>query len=293
MENKLLSKNLVIGLIILFVGASIVSGINNDVESVDVINKIGTLNIGTDTFYPIDDTFIDKPDGTNLPRGDYEYMIIQNEYGATPGWQIDSLITFDISSVPSDSIILSAELKLYYHQWYANNPAGRQLNLYKITSDWDEETATWNNQPSYASQPTTSSPVPSSTGTWMEWDVTEDIKDFVSGQETNYGWKVTDENYWGTFDIPQTFFRTKESSYVPYLEIEVLVPHMAFLFGRIENLNTEGDLTTFDAVRLRYLQFSPFSFNTYVSGEEIAVIGSGLGIITTGFAFGFFNSGLL
>ena len=65
------------------------------------------------------------------------------------------------------------------------------------------------------------------------------------------------------------------------------------VFGRIENLNAEEDITTFDAVRLRYMQFSPFSFNTYTSDEKIAVVGSKLGILTTSFAFGFFNAALL
>lgn len=270
------------------------SAINSKVESVNVINEIGTLNRGTETFYPTDDTFINQPAGPNTPRGDLDHMIVENDYGADgPYWQIDVLVAFDVSSIPSDAIIVSAKLNLYYHMWYANNPSGRDLGLYRITSNWDEETATWNNQPSYASQPSTSSPVPSSTNTWMEWDVTEDVQGFVSGQETNYGWKVTDENQWGMFDIPQTFFRTKESNYSPYFEVEVLVPNMAFLFGRIENLDTDGDLTTFDAVRLRYIQFSPFSFNIYTSGEKIAVVGPKLGIMTTNFAFGFFSTGLL
>ena len=46
-----------------------------------------------------------------------------------------------------------------------------------------------------------------------EWDVTEDVQDFIDGLQVNCGWKVTDENYWGWFDIPQAFFRTKEFSY--------------------------------------------------------------------------------
>jgi len=59
----------------------------------------------------------------------------------------------------------------------------------------------------------------------------------------------------------------------------------AILIGRITNLNTEGFFTTFDVVRLRFLQFSPFSFNTYISGEKITVIKSKLGMVTENFAF--------
>ncbi|UCF11823.1 MAG: DNRLRE domain-containing protein, partial [Thermoplasmatales archaeon] len=86
--------------------------------------------------------------------------------------------------------------------------------------NWEEETVTWNSQPSYASQSTTYANVPSVTGVWMEWDVTSDVLDFLSGMQVNCGWKLTDETHWGTFDIPQTWWRSKEYGYnIPRLEI--------------------------------------------------------------------------
>ena len=294
MKRYLLSKTLVIGVIILFVGASVVSAINSSVESSNVIDEIGNLNRGTETFYPTDDTEI-MHQYPNSNYGSHQNINTQNEYGGggSPGWAVDGLIRFDISSMPSGSVVEYAVLSLYYHDWDVTNPVGRNINLFRVTSDWDEMSVTWNTQPSYVPQPTTFATVPGSYG-WMEWDVTSDVQDFISGNEVDYGWKITDDTYWGAPNIPQTRWRAKESrDTIPYLEIEVLEPHMAFLFGRIENLNAEGDLTTFNAVRLRYLQFSPFSFNTYASGEEIAVVGSGLGIITTSFAFGFFSAALL
>jgi len=297
MEKYLLSKILVIGVIILFAGASVVSGINSNVELVDVINEIGNLNRGTETFYPTDDVYIDmrSPNGN---QGDDVDLKISNRYGATPDWERDLLFKFDISSISSGALIESATLKIFYYQYLDTNPAGRELTLYRITSNWNEDSVTWNTRPNLAAETTASSVVPSSPGAWMEWEVTTDVKDFVDGEEANYGWQILDETYWGGPNLPTSKFHSKEYSangndYIPYLEIDVLEPHMAFLFGRIENLNAEGDLTTFDAVRLRYLQFSPFSFNTYISGEEIAVVGSGLGIVTTSFAFGLFSAAVL
>ncbi len=278
----------------MFLGASVVSGINSNVELADAIDEIGNLNRGTETFYPTDDASIKQYE----PNRNYEtsYLVVRNKYGGggSPGYEDDLLIKFDISDISAGTTITSATLNLYYYSWLSNNPAGRTLTLYKVTDDWDEGTVTWNTRPSYDSEMTSSAVVPGSSGIWMEWDVTSDAQDFVNGQQTNYGWQIMDETYWGTFDIPAPRFKQKEvETDIPYLEIEVLEPHMTFLFGRIENLNTEGDLTTFDAVRLRYLQFSPFSFNTYTSGEEIAVVGSGLGIVTTSFAFGFFSAAVL
>jgi peptide/nickel transport system substrate-binding protein len=52
------------------------------------------------------------------------------------------------------------------------------------------------------------------------------------------------------------------------------IPHeslRAFIFGKITNLSSQGDYISFEAVKTRVVTFSPFSFNTYVSGEKIAV----------------------
>ena len=43
---------------------------------------------------------------------------------------------------------------------------------------------------------------------------------FFDGTKINYGWKITDENYWGQPNIPQTWWRSKEyGDYTPYIEI--------------------------------------------------------------------------
>ncbi|RLF31632.1 MAG: hypothetical protein DRM98_05275 [Thermoplasmata archaeon] len=157
----------------------------------------------------------------NSNSGSGERMTVRNAYGATYGWARDILIKFDISSIPPSTHISSAKLKLYYYSYYDNNPSGNNLSIYRITSDWNEDTVTWETQPTCASQPTDISIVPSLTNTWMEWDVTSDVQDFINGEKTNYGWKITDETYWGHANIPITYFRTKEYGHcIPYLEVK-------------------------------------------------------------------------
>ena len=212
MKEKLAKKLLVFGTIILFFGAGV---------TLNIFVKNVRADPG-EIFYPTDDATIhcNAPDYND---GSSDKMTVRNMYGHPSHptyWERDPLVKFDISSIPSGSTINSATLKLYYYYWWDNNPAGHDLKLYKITSSWDEDTVTWNTQPSYASQPTTYSTVPSSTGVWMEWDVTSDVQDFVDGDATNYGWKITDEYYWGKYNIPITYFRSKEyGDYIPCLEI--------------------------------------------------------------------------
>jgi hypothetical protein len=158
-------------------------------------------------------------------------MNTRNRYGSPYHpyyWEHDVLVDFDLSSISPDAVVLSATLYLYYYEYGDNNPAGRSLTLYRVTSDWAEGTVTWNTRPSIAPVPTSASIVPSYY-TWMEWDVTSDVQLFVAHQVDNFGWQIMDEEKWGWFDIPITKFHTKEyGDYLPYLEVELGSPSCAF-----------------------------------------------------------------
>jgi len=57
----------------------------------------------------------------------------------------------------------------------------------------------------------------------MSWNVTSDTEDFVTGNEINFGWKISDEKDYGWGDCPKAKFRTKEYDLnIPYLEIEIV-----------------------------------------------------------------------
>jgi hypothetical protein len=178
-----------------------------------------TTNEGTLVFEPTDDTGI-QHSSPNINFGDKIDVTVRNEYGAGSGsgYAWDALVHFDVSTLPTNASIQYAYLQLYYHAWKDTNPAGRTLRLYQITSTWNEETVTWNTQPPYAPQSTSSAIVPSSTGVWIEWDVTADVQAFCSGTSLNYGWKITDENAWNLPNIPIVRFFTKEQGdYIPLL----------------------------------------------------------------------------
>ena len=221
MQNFLLKKMLVLGTIFLLFGVSTVSALNINIEPNNIFKDIKNPDPDIETFYPTDDAGLSQ-DAPNTNKGDSESMTIRNEYGwGGSGWGADGLIKFDISSIPSRASIIRATLYLFYNKWTSTNPAGRLLNVYKITEDWSEMTVTWSNAPTYNPVASAFSPVPATVNVWMEWDVTSDVIDFHSGTP-NYGWRIRDDNYWGTYDIPLTQVRTKEfgQELVPYLEIE-------------------------------------------------------------------------
>jgi len=179
-----------------------------------------TLPEGVIIFHPTDDTYVMQDYPTSI-RGHLDNIYIQNHYGAggSSNWGCDMLIKFDLSSISPGTLINSATLKIYYYKWTFNSPAGNDLTLHRVTSDWDEVTACWNNRPSYTPEVTSSAIVPGSPGFWMEWDVTSDVQDFIDGQEINYGFQIIDDEYWGATNIPVSHFRSKEyGSLIPYLE---------------------------------------------------------------------------
>jgi len=69
-------------------------------------------------------------------------------WSATPGI-LRSLIRFDLSSIPTTATITSAKLSLYYNPTSASaGQAGSNASfLQRVTSTWDENTVTWNTQP--------------------------------------------------------------------------------------------------------------------------------------------------
>ena len=174
----------------------------------------------TIVFSPTDDTMI-KKEHIYLQSGYGLYMTVRNGYQSVEdnNYEIDSLIKFNLFSIPSTAIIHSASIHLYYYDWSETNPAGRNLTLYLLTSSWTEEYVNWFTKPSYIFTPSSSAIVPNSTEQWMTWDVTSDVQ-YLINERAYYGWRIADEANWNQPDIPMTYFRTKENdNYIPYLEV--------------------------------------------------------------------------
>jgi hypothetical protein len=261
-------------------------------NSYNIPNLNITLQDDGITFYSSMDTMIVE-NGPNNNFGTNPTMEVRNSGTSRTGWEEDALVRFNLSSIPPGNPIEHATLLMFYSHFQDNDPASRIITLYQITSEWNENTVTWNTRPTTNPIATSTAMVPSSPGVWMQWDVTKDVQDFVSGNKTNYGWRLIDEQYWGGLDIPRTHFWTKENGKkIPSLKITLQNENLSlsFLAGKIKNLSTQDDVVTFDAVHLKMVSFIPFSINTYTSGETITVEGHKLGVITMNFIFGFFKA---
>jgi hypothetical protein len=223
-KNVLLSKGLIFTLVIFFISISSIPLIaniekehvnyllNGPLSSIQFEEKpVGTLP--ANTFLPTDDTFISEnnPDGN---MGSIAWLRVRGYTGS----KLYTLIKFNISSVPSDAVINSATLHLYYlKDPEEGNPAGQTLEIHRILNNWNEGIVTWNIQPAHNQTATSSAIVPDTPYVWMTWNVTSDVQSFVNSAKTNYGWKIID--IVNSSDTP--YFYSKEyNSLIPYLEID-------------------------------------------------------------------------
>jgi len=115
-----------------------------------------------------------------------------------------SLLKFDLFSIPADVTIDSAILRLYLYG--TDQTTSTTLTCRRLTGDWEENGVTWNNQPGDNTDSQAQSTI--TTGTdWKEWNVTDMVRNWYSGDWTNYGLKITTEGA-----AKSHSFRSKEYS---------------------------------------------------------------------------------
>lgn len=170
------------------------------------------------TLYPTDDSFLDEIQ-PNTNHGSGSWLIARR--GGT-NHKLDVVVKFDLSSIPFEASVTSATLYLYYDHSADGSPAGKSLPSHQITGNWNEGTVTWNNQPGHNTAVLSSATVPVTTGTWMEWDVTNSVQDIVDGIEANEGWLIEDTSSAGAF--PMIYYQSKENSLDPYLVVDYEEP---------------------------------------------------------------------
>jgi hypothetical protein len=161
---------------------------------------------------------------TQIPDTNYE----NNQYFSLGNLSVSIIVRahlqFDISILPTDAVIVNADLKLYQYQTIGTE--GFVIGLHQVTESWEENMITWNNQPDYLPSPESTITVTVGALTWLSWDITDLLQGWLDGSITNYGvvLKDTDE------PLGDTFIRCYSSDYPanptlrPKLEITYYVP---------------------------------------------------------------------
>jgi hypothetical protein len=138
------------------------------------------------------------------------------------------VIHFDFGGwAPDPASITQAKLHLYHYRG-GSYTGTRTLNVYSLTTGFDETTATWNSPwaapgGDYDNSPYSFADVPEAWNNWVEWDVTDILKNQL-GNVMSFGFLIRDPMEDDTGDGPYVRFRSHRyaSEYpqeVPYLEI--------------------------------------------------------------------------
>lgn len=187
------------------------------------------------------DTFIDSnnPD-TNF--GGY-YALLLGNYLSTIIYR--SLLQFDLSSLPSGYVITKAELALYVIR---NDYPGtsKAYDVFRIRQNFNENTVTYNNQPTVDSVSVASFTINDELNTFIKVDITDLVNDWYDGKYVNDGLEIraTNESLTTTLVV----FDSKESedeSFFPQLEISLEEPVQ--ISGRRFVTDSETGLTTADS----------------------------------------------
>lgn len=123
-------------------------------------------------------------------------------YQGIPG-TVRSIIRFDYSEIPENAVVVGAYLSLY--AWEVDNGFGPHSNLsgpnecflHQITSNWEEQKVTWENQPTYTEKGKVL--IPASTKPdqdYLRIDVTQIVK--TQNKKQNYGFliKLKEESHY-------------------------------------------------------------------------------------------------
>ena len=116
-------------------------------------------------------------------KGDSGYLFAGNN-----GFINRSYIQFDLNPnpLPVGAVITDARLKLYQDAILLK-PGTFNGGLYPVTSNWEENEITWNNQPTSSLDTVALPTLYDTTGTWVTCHIEDFVKGWMDGSISNYG----------------------------------------------------------------------------------------------------------
>ena len=161
-------------------------------------------------------TIVLQPDAIQGKDAYLRSLSPNDNFGAHPdlaahAWTFDGneviargIIDFDLSGIPGGATINAARLSLYSYNSPANGAhstlsGSNESTISRVTSSWDENTVTWNNQPSTTTQNQVL--LPASTNPIQDYpniDVTDLVQDMIDDPGNSHGFlfKLVTEQYY-------------------------------------------------------------------------------------------------
>lgn len=227
--------------------------IDNDIGTV-TLTGITTVNPPTDTTYTLIATNSSGPvtatvtvtvasietltlqpgsEGKDASVDDDEFYLDTNKgdsgylFAGNNGFNNRTYIQFDLNPnpLPAGAVITDARLKLYQDAILIL-PGNFNGGLYPVTSNWEENEITWNNQPTCSFDTIVLPTLYDTVGTWVTCHIEDFVKGWLDGSITNYGLllKATNELSEDTGARFLSSDNVDDITKHPILEIDYYVP---------------------------------------------------------------------
>ena len=193
-------------------------------------------------------------------------------------------LEFDLSSIPENAIVLSADLTLYGQSFQTILSGSNALYIRKVTESWDESTLTWNNKPASTSTGQISVAHAGNSTADDVFDVTDHVQEFVSRPCNNFGWEFRLQNE--TTLYSKRFYYSSDytvASKRPKLVVDYILPMEldAYTVTHASSGESDGSINiTMDegAPPYTYSWTGPGSFTS--SSEDITELEPGVYYLT-------------
>ena len=98
-----------------------------------------------------------------------------------------AFLQFDMNSaaLPAGAVVMDAYLSLYQRGFEGSGDF--LIGLYQVTTNWQEDSVTWNNQPTSKTDAAYTLYVDSNIDTWRSWSIGDLVKGWLDGSISNNG----------------------------------------------------------------------------------------------------------
>ncbi|MCL2532106.1 MAG: DNRLRE domain-containing protein [Oscillospiraceae bacterium] len=180
---------------------------------------IAPLSLQTFTQGPLRDTYVNS--SNNLIRNTLINFVGTHSVLGISGGTNRTYMRFDLSSIPSSNLIMSANLQLTQNRTYSFQ-SGMSMHLYRLTQAIPAS-LNWNNQPTHGSRITTRAIV-SASGHTYNLSIPNTVRSWHENPAENHGFVIMigDENRDTRVDLASS--RNALTSNRPALEIRHVAP---------------------------------------------------------------------
>ena len=179
------------------------------------VHEAGTVQDVTDTGSS-GSTWIDAETPSTNHAGGAIVVTGRSPYGTHEPAR--TLQQFSLAGISGD--VVSAILRMYLEDTSAlpgTYPSERPIGVHEVTEAWDDDTATWANQPAH--DPVAQAVAYVTQSNWYEWDVTALVQGWMADPSSNHGLLLKDGDEASVINTRRNWTSSSAGSNVPTLRI--------------------------------------------------------------------------